>query len=142
LLVDANLLLFAADADAPHHETARSWLNEQLGGSRRVGLPWNSLGAFLRIITNPRASINSLDPEAAWGFVDRWLSSNVAWVPVPSHGHAEILGDLVQRHRISGNLIPDAQLVALAIEHGLTIYSNDSDFARFPEISWVDPLRG
>jgi uncharacterized protein len=67
---------------------------------------------------------------------------DVVWMPQPTPRHGEVLGQLIVTHGVTGNLVPDAQLVALAIEHGLTIYSNDSDFARFPEVNWVDPLRG
>lgn len=70
-----------------------------------------------------------------------WLASGVAWIPVPTDRHAEILGELIARHRVTGNLMSDAHLAALAVEHGLTVYSSDSDFARFPEITWIDPLR-
>ena len=70
-----------------------------------------------------------------------WLRSDVTWTPAPTERHAEILGGLIGRHRITGNLVPDAQLAALAIEHGLALHSCDSDFARFPEITWIDPLR-
>lgn len=77
----------------------------------------------------------------AWNTVADWLSLDVVWVPQPTPRHGEVLGRLIVTHGITGNLVPDAQLAALAIEHGLTIYSNDSDFARFPEITWVDPLR-
>lgn len=141
MVIDANLLIFAVDTSSPRHEAARIWLTEQLNGPRRVGLPWSSLGAFLRIATHPRASTNPLTPTQAWAIVENWLSSDVAWIPQPTARHAEILGSLVRAHSIAGNLVPDAQLAALAIEHGLTIHSNDSDFARFPEVTWIDPLR-
>jgi uncharacterized protein len=142
VLIDASLLLFAVDTSSPRHDVARSWLTEQLNGPRRVGLPWASLGAFLRIATHPRALQRPLDAARAWSFVDNWLASDVAWVPVPTARHGEILGALIRDHAITGNLVPDAQLAALAIEHGLTVFSNDSDFARFPEVTWIDPLRG
>lgn len=142
MLVDANVLLYAADASAPRHEAANRWLNRQLEGPRRVGLPWNSLAAFVRIMTHPRASKTPMDPVIAWGFVEGWLASDVAWIPVPTPRHAEVFGGLVRTHRLAGKLVPDAHFAALAIEHGLTIYSNDSDFARFPEVTWVNPLHG
>ena len=141
MLLDANLLLYAVDESSPQHEAAASWLTEQLNGPRRVGLPWSSLGAFLRIVSHPRASDSPLGAEEAWAVVADWLRSEVAWTPTPTERHAEILGGLIRRHRITGNLVPDAQLAALAIEHGLTLHSCDSDFARFPEITWIDPLR-
>jgi toxin-antitoxin system PIN domain toxin len=141
VLLDANLLLYAVDQGSPQHEAAATWLTEQLNGPRRVGLPWTSLTAFLRIASHPRASDSPLDAEDAWSFVADWLRSDVAWTPTPTERHSEILGALIRRHRITGNLVPDAHLAALAIEHGLALHSCDSDFARFPEITWIDPLR-
>jgi toxin-antitoxin system PIN domain toxin len=140
MLLDANLLLFAVDAASPFHATARSWLTEQLNGSRRVGLPWQSLGAFLRIATHPRASERPLTAEQAWAHVEAWLACDVAWVPTPGPHHAELLGGLIARHHVRGNLVPDAQLAALALEHGLEVCSADTDFARFDEVRWANPL--
>jgi hypothetical protein len=140
MLVDTNLLLYAVDEESARGATARDWLTEQLNGTNRVGLPWLSLGAFLRISTHPRASAQPLSAEAAWSLTDAWLSAPAAWVPNPEGRYATILSELIVRHELSGNLIPDAMLAALAIEHGLTIYSADSDFARFDEITWVNPL--
>ena len=140
MLIDANVLLFAVDAESPLHEPAADWLTAQLNGDRRVGLPWESLSAFLRIATHPRASAHPLDPTVAWTFVDDWLAAPVAWIPTPTERHAEILGRLIRTHRIAGNLVPDARLAALAIEHGLRICSTDTDFARFTEVPWHNPL--
>ena len=106
----------------------------------RVGLPWLSLAAFVRISTHPRASDQPLTPAKAWQQVEDWLATDTAWIPAPTDHHAEILGRLVKTYDLRGNLITDAQLAALAIEHGLTVYSSDTDFARFDEIRWVDPL--
>jgi uncharacterized protein len=140
MLLDANLLLYAIHEGAERHEAAVAWLTEQLNGSRRVGLPWSSLGAFLRIATHPRAFPRPLEPATAWERVADWLASPVAWVPEPGPEHPRILGELISAHDIRGNLVPDAMLAALAIEHGLTLYSADTDFARFRGLRWVDPL--
>lgn len=140
MLVDANILLLAVDADSPHHDRVASWLVAQLSGDRRVGLPWESLGAFLRISTHPRASNNPLAPAAAWGFVQDWLAVPNVWIPVPTDKHASVLGRLIDRYQLSGNLLPDAHLAALAIQHGLEIWSADTDFARFTEVRWRNPL--
>lgn len=140
MLVDANLLLCAVDETSPFHHRARDWLTEQLGGARRVGLPWQSLAAFHRIATHPRASAHPLSAEEAWEHVADWLECEVAWTPEAGEGHAEILGGLITRHHVRGNLVPDAQLAALALEHGLTVCSADTDFARFDEVRWENPL--
>jgi uncharacterized protein len=140
MLVDANLLLYAVDRMSPFHAPAAQWLTDQLNGPRRVGLPWQSLVAFVRISTHPRASATPLDPGAALRHVGDWLAPEVAWIPTPGPQHATVLVDLVQRYQLRGNLVSDAHLAALAIEHGLTLCSADSDFARFRELSWSNPL--
>jgi toxin-antitoxin system PIN domain toxin len=140
VLVDANLLLYAVNEDDPHSARAGEWLTEQLNGDHRVGLPWQSLGAFLRISTHPRAWPRPLRAATACSLVEDWLSAPAAWVPNPEARHATILTELITRHELTGNLIPDAILAALAIEHGLTICSADSDFARFDEVTWTNPV--
>jgi toxin-antitoxin system PIN domain toxin len=142
MLIDASLLLYSVDSLSPEHERASVWLAEQLNGDRRVGIPWESLTAFVRIGTNPRATTRPLQPAKAWRFVEAWLAAAPVWIPVPTESHADVLGDLIRTHRIGGNLIPDAHLAALAIEHGLELCSTDTDFARFPEIRWRNPLLG
>ena len=142
MLLDANLLLYAVHRGADHHDAAREWLTEQLNGSRRVGIPWSSLGAFLRISTHPRAFPRPLSPAAAWDRVTDWLAAPVAWIPAPGPEHARILGDLIVSDDVRGGLVPDAMLAAIAIEHGLTLYSTDTDFARFTALHWQNPLRG
>ncbi len=140
MLVDANLLLYAVDSSAPQHAAAKAWLTEQLNGARRVGLPWQSLGAFVRISTHPRAYERPLSPKSAWERVSDWLAAPAAWVPHPGPGHAQLLGELIAAYDVRGNLVPDTLLAALAIEHGLTLCSADTDFARFRELRWENPL--
>ena len=140
MLIDANLLLYAVDQKAPEHDAAASWLEEQLNGQRRVALPWESLGAFVRIATHPRASANPMRTTDAWDIVEAWLAVPSVWLPVPTDQHASIFGELLRRYRPTGNLVPDAHLAALAIEHGLEICSADTDFARFTEVRWRNPL--
>ena len=141
MLVDANILLYAANAAAPEHAVATAWLDAQLNGERRVGLPWECLTGFLRIATHPRAFERPLRPDEAWGLIGDWLAAPMAWIPMPTDRHADVLGGLVRRYHLSGRLIPDAHLAALALQHGLEVASADSDFARFTEIRWFNPLR-
>jgi toxin-antitoxin system PIN domain toxin len=140
MIVDANVLLYAVDTSSPFHRSARDWLESSLNEPARVGLPWASLLAFQRISTHPRATLSPLSPGQAWSFVADWLSADAAWVPVPGERHAEIIRDLVVAGDLRGNLVSDAHLAALAIEHGVGVCSADSDFARFPQISWVNPV--
>lgn len=134
-------MLYAVNRRAPQHEAASAWLTERLNGSRRVGLPWQSVAAFLRIATHPRAFTSPLPAATAWQRVADWISAPAAWQPEPGPRYADILGELMTRHDVRGNLVPDARLAALAIEHGLEVCSADSDFARFPEVRWTNPLR-
>jgi uncharacterized protein len=142
MLLDANVLLYAVHRNSRFNARARDWLTDQLNGSRRVGLPWQSLGAFLRIATHPRAFERPLHPNAAWARVIDWLACDVAWIPEPGPRYPELLGELIDRYELRGNLVPDAQLAALALEHGLTVYSADTDFARFAEVEWRNPIAG
>jgi hypothetical protein len=141
MLVDANLLLYATDSSSPDHEIASSWLTKALNGDRRVGIPWQSIGAFLRISTHPRVTRHPLTGARAWSIARHWLSADPVWIPPATERTARTFGQLSESVSITANLVPDAQLAALAIEYGLTIYSADSDFARFPGLSWVNPLR-
>jgi hypothetical protein len=141
MLVDANILLYAIDTRSPLHERAEAWLTAQLNGVRRVAFAWWSLLAFVRISTNPRASEQPLAPAQAWQHVEDWLASDTAWIAHPTDHHARVLGRLITTHELRGNLVSDAAIAALAIEHGLTVCSADTDFARFqPEVRWLDPL--
>lgn len=140
MIVDANILLYAVDSASPLHDRASEWLEETLNSPRRVGLPWQTIGAFLRIATHPRATRTPLPPAAAWQFVDDWLQQDTVWVPAASEHTAAILGELITTCRVTANLMPDAQLAAMAIELGVAVVSNDSDFARFPTCNWFNPL--
>ena len=140
MLVDANVLLYAVDEESRFHAEARGWLEEALNGTRRVGLAWVSLAAFVRIATNARAMPHPLPPADAWQIVEEWLDAPTVWIPEPGPGYRAILGRLITDLDLRGNLVGDAMLAALCIEHGLRMVSADSDFARFTEIEWVNPV--
>jgi toxin-antitoxin system PIN domain toxin len=140
MLVDANILIYAADSTSVFHRAASTWLEAALNGAQRVALPWQSLAAFLRISTNPRAWEHPLHPQTAAALVADWLDAGPVWSPEPGPGYGEILLGLLCKYQIRGNLVPDAQLAALAIEYGLAVYSADTDFARFSELSWTNPI--
>lgn len=140
ILVDANLLIYAHVSTFPQHERARNWLDEQMNGAAPVGLPWPSLLAFLRLVTNPRLFDNPEPITDAWEQVVAWLSCDPSWIPQPTERHSQILGGLLAGSGIHANLVPDAHLAALAIEHGLILCSTDGDFGRFPGLRWRNPL--
>lgn len=141
MLIDANILLYAVDSGSPQHGPVSAWFEDALNGPERVWLPWQSIGAFLRIATHPRVAAEPLSASAAQEHVDRWLAAGPVAVAIPGERAVRALGDLVRRHQLTGNLIPDAQIAAQAIERGVAVASLDSDFARFPEIRWLNPLQ-
>ena len=140
ILIDANILIYAHVSSFPQHGAARDWLDSQLNGFPRVGLPWASLLAFVRLVTNPRVFQRAEPIGEAWSQVLAWLACDTTWVPEPTERHAELLSGFLALPGVHANLVPDAHLAALAMEHGLTLCSADGDFARFPGLSWVNPV--
>lgn len=142
ILVDANLLVYAYARGMPQHAAARAWLDACLNGDSRVGLPWESLTAFMRLVTNPRVFERPASVAAAWGQVREWLGTEPAWVPQPTPQHADLLERLLRESGAGANLVPDAHLAAIALGHGLELCSTDGDFARFATLRWRNPLAG
>jgi len=140
ILVDANLLIYAHTESFPQHAGARRWLDERLNGAAPVGLPWESLLGFLRITTNPRIFERPAAVPGAWRQVLDWLGCERAWVPQPTERHREVLAEFLAAPGVQANLVQDAHLAALAVEHGLILCSTDGDFARFPGLRWENPL--
>ena len=141
ILVDANLLVYAHVGSFPQHDTARTWLDNRIGGRAPVGLPWPSLLAFVRIVSNPRIFERPASVLAAWQQVESWLATEVAWIPLPTERHREVLAPLMAGAEGRANLVPDVHLAALAVEHGLVLCSADGDFARFDGLQWTNPLK-
>jgi toxin-antitoxin system PIN domain toxin len=141
-LVDANILIYAAVPTMVQHDAARHWLDDKLAGTAQtVGLPWSSLVAYLRITTNHRIFAPPASIADAWRLATEWLQQAATWVPGPGPRHQYLLAEMIGTVRPVGDLIPDAHLAALAVEHGLTIASTDTDFARFSGVRWTNPLR-
>ena len=142
ILVDANLLIYGYFEETTQHEVARTWLDDALSGHTKVGLPWESLLAFVRVGTDGRLWPRPATPDRAWRQVGEWLGARVAWIPVPTDAHAEILDRLIPEIR-RPSVVHDAHLAALAMEHGLELCSADGDFARFQSagLRWSNPLR-
>jgi toxin-antitoxin system PIN domain toxin len=140
MLVDANILVYAANHSAPEHDVARGWLDARLSGTVRVGLPWPSLLAFVRLVSNPAIMRSPVKPRDAWSQVEEWLSCDPVWTPMPTARHAEVMNRLLHTPTMTSRMVPDAHLAALALEHGLTLCSTDADFARFAGLRWENPL--
>ncbi len=138
-VVDANVLLYAVNADARHHEASLEWLERALGGDDTVGFSWIALLAFARLATKPEIFPSPLSPAAAMAQVQSWIDAPSARVLHPGERHPAILADLLAELGSAGNLVNDAHLAALAIEHRASIVSYDNDFARFPGVRWHRP---
>ena len=131
IVVDANILIYAVDRDSEHHEIAKRWLERALSGDESVGLPWNVLLAFLRIVTRPGILRHQLSVEQAVRYLDEWLDVPVARPLAPSSQHWAVLRGLLLTAGTAGNLSSDAHLAALAMEHGARLLTLDHDFRRF-----------
>lgn len=140
ILVDANLLIYAIDADSPHHAAARPWFEGVLSGDARVGLAWVVVLAFLRITTRPGILRRPLTLAQAIDYVSEWLLQPNVEAVSPGEQHWQVLRNLLKTTGTAGNLVSDSHLAALAIEHGCTIYSTDHDFQRFSGIEHVNPI--
>ena len=141
LLVDANVLLHAVNTRAREHEAARRWLLDALRSQEAVAFAWTVLLAFLRLSTHPAVFPRPLTVEQAAGAVESWLASPPAVLVEPTRRHLPLLQGLLARNGTAGNLVGDAHLAALALEHDATIVSFDRGFARFEGVRWRLPDR-
>jgi toxin-antitoxin system PIN domain toxin len=139
-LLDANLLLYAVNEDAPPHTAAKAWLESVLSRSETVAFSWPVLLAFLRLSTRLALFPRPLDADQAIGVVDSWLAQPCAVVLQPGPRHWSILRSLIAGSGTAGNLTSDAHLAALAIENSAELCSTDRDFGRFPALRWTNPL--
>ena len=140
ILVDANLLIYAINENAPFHKEAKAWWEATLSGNKVVGIPWVVSLAFLRITTHPRIFPTPLAPEQAIAYIDEWLEHPVTKLVSPGEQHWYILRNLLLNAGMAGNLTTDAHIAALALEQGYTVFSADNDFKRFAGIRHVNPL--
>jgi len=141
ILVDANLLLYAYHLRSPVHERARAWLESTLSGPTPVRLAWTTILAFLRITTSPRIFERPLSMNEAEAAVSGWLVLPLVAILEPGERYWGILRELLRTEQVSGALVMDAALAALAIEHGATLCTTDRDFSRFRGLRIEDPLR-
>ena len=138
-LVDANVLIYAVNRRAERHLRARSWLDSALNGDEQVGFAWTALLAFLRLATHPAVFQRPLDVADAAENVRAWLAQPVAVVLEPTSRHVDVLAGLLAETGSAGNLVSDAHLAALAVEHDAVLVSFDTDFARFRGLRWEMP---
>jgi len=141
ILLDANLLIYAVDADSPQHARLRPWLEELLSGGSPVGLPWIVALAFLRVTTHPAIMQQPLAAERALAYLDEWLSRPCMRLVGPGPGHWPVLRNLLLATGTAGHLCSDAHIAALALEQGWAVASADNGFRRFPGLRLVNPLQ-
>jgi toxin-antitoxin system PIN domain toxin len=140
IVLDANLLLYAYDSASSHHAKARPWIEEVFSGTTPVGLPWQTVSAFLRIMTNPRLPGARFTVQEGVQLVDRWLEQPNLRVLAPADDHWLLFRQMIVDGQAPGPLITDAQLAALTMEFGGVLHTTDRDFARFPGLRWTNPL--
>ncbi len=140
ILPDANLLLYAEDSLSKHHDRARVWWDGVLSASDPVHLCWPVINAFVRIATNPRLHDRPLTAEEAIARVTSWLAQPCVILITPTSGHWLLFQEQILASGAMANLVSDAHLAALAIEHGSILCSSDQDFAKFPGLRWTNPL--
>lgn len=140
ILVDANLLIYAINADSPYHPKARRWMEQMLSGTTDIGLAWIVILAFVRLTTHPAVLRHPLSTDAALTYLEDWLRQPYVIPVTPGSTHWAIFRNLLKHTGTTGNLTSDAHLAALAIEHGCDIYSTDDDFRRFSGVTHINPL--
>ena len=141
--IDTNLLLYASDESSPYHQKARDLLDDIASGPDLVYIFWPVTMGYLRIATHPRIFQHPLTSEQAVANVTRLLDRPHVRTPGEGERFWTTLLTVTSETHVSGNLVPDAHLVALMREHGVSrIWTRDRDFRKFDGIDVVDPLTG
>ena len=139
ILPDINLLVYAYNEDAPFHSAAKNWWEGCLSDAKPVGLAWAVLLGFVRLMTNRRVLASPMPTSEALAHCRSWLAEPYTRIVLPGPTHLDILTDLLAGP-IGPNLVTDAHLATLAMEHQAELHSNDTDFARFPGLKWRNPI--
>lgn len=138
-LPDVNVFLYAADQTSPRHGSAKAWLEDALSGVETVALAWPVLVSFVRLATQRVVFEKPLTPDQALDLVDGWLARPCTTVVEPTDRHAAVLRDLIGPLGTAGNIVTDAHVAALAVEHGATVVTYDTDFRRFEGVRILAP---
>lgn len=139
IVLDANILFYSYSTASPEYTKAKACVEKLFSGTELVGLPWQTIAAFLRISTNPRLPGARPATEAAHE-IENWLMQPNVRIVTPGEDHWAVLRHMMFQGQAFGPLVSDAQIAALTIENGAVLYSTDRDFARFPGLRWVNPL--
>jgi toxin-antitoxin system PIN domain toxin len=139
IIVDTNVLLYAVDERQAQHGRSKRWIEQALNGHESVGFAWTVLLGFVRLSTRQGLLSSPLDANSALDIVDSWLDARPSAIVQPTARHAAILRTLLSTVGTAGNLVSDAHLAALCLEHGARICSFDHDFLRFTDVDVVVP---
>lgn len=138
--VDTNILLYAHFRGFPLQDRATAWLRSLAEGSRPWALPVFCVGEFLRVATHPRVMSRPSTMAVAWKAIAGLLESPTLRVLTPGSRFLPILSEILEEGGVSGNLVFDAQIAALCLEHGVSrLLTADSDFKRFRQLQIVHP---
>lgn len=140
IVVDANLLIYSYDTHSADHQKSVNWLEGVFSGTEAVGLPWQSISAFLRVVTNRRLPGARVSLGEAVDAVEQWLQAANVQILVPGDQHWSVLRRMIVEGGAAGPLVSDAEIAALTIEYGGVLHTADRDFARFPGLRWLNPL--
>lgn len=141
IVPDVNLLVYAHNDQAPEHARARKWWEDCLNATVPVGIPWVAASGFLRIMTHPRVLLRPMTATAAVAHMRSWLEQPPVRLIQPGGKFADLFLGYLETVGSGGNLVTDAQLAALAVEHQAELHSADADFSRFPGLRWRNPLK-
>ena len=142
LLPDVNVLIYAHVKDSvPNHAEYAAWITRMATGPEPFALSVLVISGFIRVVTNPRVFNPPSTLDRSFAFVDSLLKRPQARIVGPGPNHMDIFERLCRESGATGKLVADAQHAAVAIEHGCTMVSTDSDFSRFPALRWQHPLR-
>lgn len=142
MLVDTNLVVYATFADAPEHERVRGWLEERLAeGEGTIALCWPVVYALVRLITSTRVfGEHAVSVKEGWTVAAAYLGQPAVRLVAATAGHAAIAAELARTPGLRSDDVPDIEIAALAIEHGLVLASHDHGFRRFSALRFFDPL--
>jgi toxin-antitoxin system PIN domain toxin len=142
IIPDVNLLVYAYNSDAPHHQRAKDWWEAAVRGSQPVAIPWVVALGYLRIMTSRTVLPRPMAMTTALAHLRCWLEQPSVGVLQPGPRHLGILEGFCEAGMLTAALMTDGHIAALAIENQATVHSNDTDFSRFPGLRWCNPLHG
>lgn len=139
LVLDVNVVLAAHRDDHPHHPLVRPWFDDLIDREQDFAVPALVWGSFLRIATNRRIFKVPTPRDDAFAFVEATWRQRAHVAIGPGPRHLALVRTLCEEGDATGDLVPDAVLGAIAVEHGAVVASLDRDMARFPSIDQVRP---